>query len=185
MKRKDIEILNLKSATQAQTQAKEAQEAAEMHAAIATITSQRDDRQQQRTRLTSQIESVKKSIQQRQEAQAQHARQLDGQSRLNAPELDFWQDYLGLTIDGVGEADHIRFTFSLLDEKNWEAEFFFVLSMATREYCILKTKPKLEDSKVQKAVEALNQHRELGPFLHEVRQLFITAAGGQRLLKTT
>lgn len=183
MKRKDIEILNLKSATQAQNLVKEAQEAAEMHAAIASISTQLDDRQQQRTRLGSQIESVKRLIQKRQDAQAEHARQLDGQSRLNEPELDFWQDYLGLSIDGVGQADHIKFTFSLLLENSWETESFLVMSMATREYRVLQSKPKLEETAVQQAVDKLNLHRELGPFLQDVRHLLIAAANSQRSLK--
>jgi kinetochore protein Spc25, fungi type len=173
MKKKDIEILTLKSATHAQTLQKEAQETAEMQAAIATVTSQRDERATARDRLRQQITDVHKLIAQRQDAQRQHAQYLDSQTRFNLPELEFWQDFLCLHIEGTGEPDHLKFVYTHVNERDWSAEAWFELDAGEREYKVLRCRPKLETDVVEQVVNKLNESRDLGVFLKSMRTLFV------------
>jgi len=172
MRQRDIEIINLKSQTHEQTLQKEAAEAAEMHAAISSITVERDSRLAKRDRLKQQIAETQKSISQRVEAQRAHAKHLDAQSRLNNPELDFWQDYLCLRIEGAGREDRLKFVYSHLSEKDWEDEAWFELGTASRDYEVFHTRPKLNRDALEKEVDLVNDDRDFGAFLKRMRKLF-------------
>jgi kinetochore protein Spc25, fungi type len=175
MKRKDIEILQLKVTTHSQTLAKETQETQEMNSAIAILSSQRDEREAQRDRLRIQLQETQTAIQSRLTAQAEHARHLDTQSRFNVPELDFWQDYLCMRIEGAGQDDRLKFVFSHIDERSWEKEGWFELDCGSREYKVLTARPKLEADNLDRVVNKLNESRDLAVFLKEMRGLFVTA----------
>lgn len=173
MKQRDIEILNLKSQTHAQTLQKEAAEAAEMHAAISAITMERDSRLSKRDRLKQQIAETQKMINQRLEAQKAHARHLDAQARLNVPELEFWQDYLCLRIEGAGREDRLKFVYTHLLEKDWETEAWFELGTTSRDYEVFHTRPKLDRDAVERELDILNEDRDFGAFLKRMRKLFV------------
>jgi len=173
MKKHSIEILSHKSSAHAHNLAKEAAETSEMHAAIASINSQRDARSAQRDRLRSEIASVQKTISQRLDAQRQHAAYLDAQARHNLPELDFWQDYLCLRIEGAGVVDRLKFVFTHVDERDWEREAWFELSTECRDYEVMEMRPKVEKERIDACVERLNENRDLGMFLKGMRELFV------------
>ncbi|KAI9835594.1 MAG: kinetochore-associated Ndc80 complex subunit spc25 [Sarea resinae] len=175
MRKKDIEILTLKSQTHAQTLQKEAAETTEMAAAIASVTSQRDSQLAHRDRLRAQIADTQKAISQRLEAQQAHAQHLDKQSRFNVPELEFWQDYLCLRIEGAGMADRLKFVYTHVDARDWERAAWFELGTAKRDYEVLHCKPRLEAEDVERVVESLNENRDLGAFLKAMRELFVEA----------
>ncbi|KAF2838789.1 kinetochore protein Spc25 [Patellaria atrata CBS 101060] len=173
LKKRDIEILTLKSETHSQTIAKEAQETAEMHAAIASLKEQRDARAANRDALKSQIVDVQKQIAARREAQHKHARYLDSQARFNVPELEFWQDYLCLRIEGAGAVDKLKFVYTHVDERDWEREAWFDLDISKREYEVLAYRPKLDRDEVDRALEKVNQTRDIGMFLKDMREIFV------------
>jgi len=175
MRQRDIEILNLKIQTHDQTLQKEAAEAAEMHAAIASITLERDTRLTKRDRLKQQIAETQKSISQKVEAQKAHAQSLDAQSRLNFPELEFWQDYLCIRIEGAGREDRLKFVYSHLLEKDWEAEAWFELGTASRDYEVFHTRPKVDRDALEHVVDLVNDDRDFGVFLKRMRKLFVEA----------
>lgn len=173
MRQRDIEIINLKSQTHEQTLQKETAEAAEMHAAISSITVERDARLAKRDRLKQQIAETQKAINQRVESQKAHAKNLDAQSRLNNPELDFWQDYLCLRIEGAGRDDRLKFVYSHLSEKDWESEAWFELGTASRDYEVFHTRPKLDRDALEREVDLVNDDRDFGAFLKRMRKLFV------------
>jgi kinetochore protein Spc25 len=173
MRQRDIEITNLKVQTHDQTLQKEAAEAAEMHAAIASITMERDARLAKRDRLKQQIAETQKAINQKLDAQKTHAKHLDAQSRLNFPELEFWQDYLCLRIEGAGREDRLKFVYSHLLEKDWEAEAWFELGTASRDYEVFHTRPKVDRDALEREVDLVNDDRDFGAFLKRMRKLFI------------
>ena len=146
-----------------------------MHAAIESITQQRDARTEHRNRLRTEIATTTKLIAQRLAAQQQYARELDAQVRLNAPELAFWTSYLCLRIEGAGREDRLRFVFSHLSEKNWEREGWFELDTERRDYQVVGARPKLNGEAVKQCVEGLNENRNLGIFLRGMRALLATA----------
>lgn len=172
MKQRDIEIVNLKSQTHDQTLQKEAAEAAEMHAAVSSITMERDSRLTKRDRVTQQIAETQKAIGQRQEAQKTHSRNLDAQARLNMPELEFWQEYLCLRIEGAGRDDRLKFVYSHLLERDWEAEAWFELGTGSRDYEVFHARPKLDREALERELEIVNEDRDFGAFLKRMRRLF-------------
>lgn len=175
MKQKDIEIFDLKAQTHAQTLEKEAAEAAEMHEGIAAITQQRDARLATRDRLKQQIEETQKTINQRIEAQKAHARHLEAQARLNIPELEFWQDFLCLRIEGAGREDRLKIVYSHLLEKDWDREAWFELGTSLGDYEVFHCRPKLERTAIERELDIVNEDRDFGAFLKRMRKLFIAA----------
>ena len=173
MKKRDIEILELKQSQHDQTLAKETAETAEMHTTIALLTSQRDERLAQRDTLQREVAEVQKAITARREAQLKHRRYLDGQARYNEPELDFWENYLGLRIDGAGQSDRLRFVYSNMDERAWDREAWFELDTSDREYKVLQCRPSIDTEEVERVVDKLNETRDLGLFLKGMRELFV------------
>ena len=175
MKQRDIEILAQTSHTHHTTLTSQAAETAEMQTAIASITAQRDSHASHRTALQSEIKILQKQITQRQSAQSAHARDLDAQSRFNGPELDFWETYLGMRIEGAGQADRLKMVFCCVDEREWEREAWFELDTEKREYRVSYTRPKVEEGEVEGVVERLNETRDLGQFLKGMREIFVRA----------
>ncbi|KAJ1338034.1 kinetochore protein Spc25 [Microdochium nivale] len=173
MKKKDMEILQLKTSTHQQTVSKEAAEKREMQAAIASLTEQRDKNMAQRDALKQQIADTQKEIDARLAAQRAHAARIDAQARFNVPELDFWVTNLCLRIEGAGQTDRLRFIYSHIDEKDWEREAWFELSTASRDYDVRHCRPKLEREKVERVLDRVNETRELVVLLKGMRELFV------------
>ncbi|KLJ10242.1 hypothetical protein EMPG_14379, partial [Blastomyces silverae] len=122
-----------------------------------------------------QIDETQKTINQRLEAQKAHARNLDAQARLNTPELEFWQDYLCLRIEGAGREDRLRIVYTHLVEKDWEREAWFELGTASRDYEVFHCRPKLERGAVEQELVVVNDDRDFGAFLKRMRRLFVAA----------
>lgn len=173
MKQKDIEILAQKSSHHAASLSAQEAETAEMQSAIAAITQQRDSHAQHRDGLKSEIASFNKQIAARRSAQQAHAKEIEAQSRLNVPELDFWETYLGLRIEGAGQVDRLKFVFSNLDERDWEKEAWFELDTERRDYRVVGCRPKVDEGEVEASVERLNESRDLGAFLRGMREIFV------------
>jgi kinetochore protein Spc25 len=175
MKKKDIEIVQLKTNTHQQTMAKETAETREMQAAIASLTAQRDRQQAARDDLKAQIAATQKDIDTRLAAQRARAMQLEAQARFNVPELDFWVTNLCLTIEGAGQDDRLKFVYTHIDERDWEREAWFELCTGSRDYDIRHCRPKLEREKVERVLEKVNETRELAVLLKGMRELFVEA----------
>lgn len=175
MKKKDIEILSLKASTHQQTLAKETTETTEMQSAIASLSAQRESHLATKENLKQQIAETQRSIDARLAAQRAHVQHLDSQSRFNIPELDFWTSNLGLTIDGAGQNDRLKFTFTNIDDRDWTRDAMFELDTSRREYEIRYCKPKLERGEIDRVVESLNESRDLRVLLKGMRELFVEA----------
>ncbi|KAK3202739.1 hypothetical protein GRF29_154g516986 [Pseudopithomyces chartarum] len=175
MKKRDIEILQLKQEQHSQNLAKEGAETREMHTAISTLTTERDERLTHRDALRAQIAEIQKSIAVRREAQLKHRRYLDGQSRYNEPELEFWESYLGLRIEGLGKEDSLKFVYTNVCEREWDREAWFELDTSEREYRVGEVRPKVERDEVDRVLERLNETRDLAAFLKGMRELFVEA----------
>ena len=177
MKQKDIETLAQKFTQHAATVSAQEAETAEMKSAISAITQQRDSHAQHRDRLKSEMATINKDIAARRSAQEAHAKEIEAQSRLNGPELDFWETYLGLRIEGAGQVDRLKFVFSNLDERDWEKEAWFELDTERREYrvvdWVVDCRPKVEEGAVEACVERLNESRDLGAFLRGMREVLV------------
>ena len=175
MKKKDIEILQLKTNTYQQTMSKEAAEKREMQASIAALSAQRDKQAATRDALREQIAATQKDIDARLAAQRAHAAQQEAQARFNVPELDFWVTNLCMRIEGAGAEDRLKFVYTHVDEKDWEREVWFELSTGSRDYDVKHCRPKLEREKVERVLDRVNETRELAVLLKGMRELFVEA----------
>ncbi|KAH8906604.1 hypothetical protein BR93DRAFT_958799 [Coniochaeta sp. PMI_546] len=178
MKRKDIEILQLKTNTHQQIVAKETAETREMQSAIAALQTQHDAQVTARDALKAQIAATQREIEARLAAQAAHRRQVEAQSRFNVPELDFWVSTLCLRIEGAGQDDRLKFVYTHVDEREWEREAWFELDTSGRDYEVLHCRPKLEKERVERVMEKVNETRELAVMLKGMRELFVEAMKG-------
>ena len=172
MRRQDLEILAQTSTQYKATLSAQAAETTDHEGEVASITRERDERAQHRDNVREEIKTIQKQIAQRQAAQVEHSRALDAQSRLNVPELDFWEMCLGMRIDGAGQADRISFVFSCIDEQDWNKEAWVELDTAQREYKVAHMKPRVEEGEMEALLERLNESRSLGPFLKGMREAF-------------
>jgi kinetochore protein Spc25 len=175
MKKRDIDILQLKQEQHSHQLSKESAETSDIQSTISTLSTQRDSLLSTRDTLKSQIATLQSSISARREAQLKHRRYLDGQARYNEPELEFWESYLGLRIEGLGKEDRLKFVFAGVSEREWDREAWFELDTGEREYKVLETRPKLERETVDGVLERLNETRDLAAFLKGMRELFVEA----------
>ncbi|ROW03965.1 hypothetical protein VSDG_01066 [Cytospora chrysosperma] len=175
MKKKDIDILQMKTNTHQNSIAKEAAEAREMKAAIASLSAQRDSQQALRDSLQKQIEETQREIDARLAAQRAHQAQQEAQARFNVPELDFWITNLCFKLEGAGQDDRLKFVFTHIDEKDWEREAWFELSTSSRDYEVKHCRPRLDREKIDRVLERTNETRELAVLLKGMRELFVEA----------
>jgi kinetochore protein Spc25 len=175
MKKKDIEILQLKTQSHQQTLAKEEAETKEMNNAIAKLNEQRERKVQEKEKLLAQIADAQRQIDEKIAMQRAHAAKISSQAVHDIPELDFWTSNLGLRIEGAGINDRLKFVFTYVDERDWEREAWFELCTERRDYEIGGCFPKLEREQVERVVERLNENRELGGMLKGMRELFVEA----------
>ncbi|KAG9256334.1 chromosome segregation protein Spc25-domain-containing protein [Emericellopsis atlantica] len=178
MKKRDIEIVQAKTSTHAQTIEKEEAETREIESAIEELARQRDEQNATREALKAQIEQTQAEIDKRLAAQRAYAQRQEAQSRFNVPELDFWIQNLCLTIHGAGREERLKFVYTHIDEKDWEREAWFELLTGSRDYDIKHCRPKLEREKVEKVLDKVNESRELVVLLKGMRELFVEAIQG-------
>lgn len=157
-----------------------------MQAAIHTLTSSHQERAAACARLRTQIANTQRQIEAKRAAQQAYAEKMEAQSRLNGPELAFWEEYLGCRIEGSGREDVIRIVFVFEPGKSsgdgsgggsaaGKGEREGVLELLVPErggYEVVFAKPRLEEKKVEACVERLNGSRDIGAFLKGMRALF-------------
>ncbi|KAL7950915.1 chromosome segregation protein Spc25 domain-containing protein [Trichoderma barbatum] len=175
MRRRDIEIAQVKMSTYQQTIEKEEAEKREMEGSISSLAAQRDSYISARDHLKAQIAQTQAEIDSRLAAQRAYTKQKEAQLRYNVPELDFWITNLCLRIEGAGKDDRLKFVYTHIDEKNWEREAWFELVTSSRDYDVKHCRPKLERESVERVLDKVNETRELVVLLKGMRELFVEA----------
>jgi len=171
-RKREIETIQNKSVQHQSGVEKEEQEQEEMHEAIRELGARRGDHLSRRDELKGQIAEVQQAIDKRRRAQKQHQARLDSQAAKNGPELRFWESSLCLRIEGTGVDDQLRFAYTHVDEKDWDRQCIFDLSMEKTDYEVLDTRPSLDRDSVQEVLDSLNETRDLAVFLKSMRTLF-------------
>lgn len=172
MLKKEIEHYKKREKDVAEIVVKEEQEAAEAEQAISEMTRKKQYKEEQRAHLLAQIEKTQEAIRKRREIRAAERKALSSQASRNAPELLFWENYLGMRIEGAGVTDHLKFVYTHVVDSDWTKEFSFIVNMVTRDYEVILCRPKLDKSKVDDVVDKLNESRDFSLFLKGMRQLF-------------
>jgi kinetochore protein Spc25 len=153
---------------------------------ITSLESHQSAQAAQRDKLKNAIAHTQRQIDAKLAAQREYAAKVDGQSRMNVPELNFWETYLGCRFEGCrfegrGDEDGIRVIFSFEPtkqgpNKGQEKEGMFEMKLPSGlggKYDVVYAKPKLEMTKVQKVVEKMNEGRDIATLLKGMRSLFV------------
>ncbi|ETN46649.1 uncharacterized protein HMPREF1541_00835 [Cyphellophora europaea CBS 101466] len=177
-----IATLQSTLATQSHVHSRELAEKEEMNAQITKLETRHSSQQQQRDRLRAALAATQRQIDAKLAAQRAYAEKQDGQSALNAPELQFWETYLGMRFEGAGDESRVKVIYSFPAGKGTkgegeggEREAVFELKVpetGTAGYEVVYMKPRLEREKVEKVVDKLNETREIGVLLKGMRGLF-------------
>ena len=154
-----------------------------MHAQISKLESHASQESAQGDRLRAAISQTQRQIDAKLQAQREYAAKQDGQTRLNRPELNFWETYLGCRIEGSGDENKVRIVFVFPPPKTAgaagderEALFELTVPMTNHgKWDVTYMKPKLEPAKVERVVDRLNATREIGTVLKGMRALFLEA----------
>jgi kinetochore protein Spc25, fungi type len=181
-----ITTLQSTLSTHNQVLSREQAEKNEMHTQISKLESRAAQQSAQRDRLKSAIAQTQRQIDAKVQAQSEYAAKQDGQSRLNGPELNFWETYLGCRIEGAGDENKIRVVFVFPASKgsgsrgeDREALFELEVPMTGQgKYDVSYMRPRLEASAVERVVDRLNASREIGTVLKGMRALFAEAMKG-------
>lgn len=139
--------------------------------AIESFSSKRDEMDQMRKQLVQQMEKVKDNIRKKKELQLKERKALNEQMALISPEVYFWEQTLGLRIEGVQE-DVLKFEFTNVDEKDYSRAFSCTLDLSEADYKIIKCKPELSADVVEAIVKGLNETRRVNLFLKNLRKAF-------------
>jgi kinetochore protein Spc25, fungi type len=164
--------------TQQNLQQRELAERDEITAQIHKLQSRQSAQQQQRDKLQSAIAATQRQIENKLATQREYASKQDSQSALNAPELGFWETYLGLRFEGAGDEGVVRVVFVFPPSSKQggeEREAVFELRVpetGSGGYEVGYMKPKIEREKVDIWVDRLNETREIGVILKGMRGLF-------------
>lgn len=156
---------------------REANEKAEITSQITALESHATTQRDQRAKLQSAIATIKRQIETKRAAQAEYAAKYEAQAGQNAPELNFWETYLGCRMDGAGEDGVIRvvYCFPPARGEKEDREAVFELNVPddrSEGYEIAYCKPKLAVEKVGKVVDRLNETRDIAVLLKGMRLLF-------------
>ena len=160
---------------------RETAEKNEMHAQISELESHQHNQMAQREKLKNAIAQTQRHIDSKVEKQREYAEKMDGQSRLNGPELSFWETYLGCRIEGSGDESKVKVVFVFPPAKGGgksgeEREAVFELKVpdsGAGGYEIVHTKPRLKADDVERVVNKLNETRKIGTLLKGMRALFV------------
>src|SRR5438552_4177874 len=109
MRRKDIDILQLKTRAHQQTIGKEEAETREMESTIGALAAQRDRQVAHRDTLKRQLTGALVECERRAEQVRARREREDAQRRFDIPELDFWSRSLAMRVEGAGREDRLRF----------------------------------------------------------------------------
>lgn len=183
LKAQSIATITSATTTHRSLLAREQSEKQEMISAISSLEATHASHCETRDRLRSQIAHTQRQIDSKLQAQREYNAKLELQSRLNGPELAFWETYLGVRLEGAGALDRIKVVFTLDGGRNRgrsggteDQEVWFELDLSRRDYEIRSMGGVVdmrEPERVKEEVERLNETRDIGQFLAGMRGLFL------------
>ncbi|KAK9459420.1 chromosome segregation protein Spc25-domain-containing protein [Lipomyces oligophaga] len=147
---------------------REQQEIKDTEKSIESFDSQKRELTLQLEAIMKQISEVQMQNERRRNERSQERARILQQTSLNVPELEFWEKYLGLRIEAVHD-DHLKFVFTLVDDSNWDKEYYAVVDLSCHDYQVPESQPELATEVLEPILARLNSSREFGRFLKEIR----------------
>ncbi|GAA5960970.1 hypothetical protein JCM21900_001931 [Sporobolomyces salmonicolor] len=119
------------------------------------------------------VREVRAKLQARRDLKSKQREAFNTQLQRNKPELDFFEQKLGLKIRGKGH-DIVQFKFTHLDRTSYSRAFSFDLDASQSLYSISALSPTayLPPSVLSPLLEQLNTSRDLYAFIRAMRRAF-------------
>ena len=143
-----------------------------MQATVDQLKAQEEERRKTLHKLEAELEEKTKEYAVKKEAAEKQEEFLKSQGQQDVEELRIWEERSGMRIEGAGSEDKLKFIFKNIDEKDFNREFWFELCVNKKDYEVLACQPKLDNEEVEPLLNKLNETRELGPFLRDMRNKF-------------
>ncbi|KAJ1817360.1 kinetochore-associated Ndc80 complex subunit spc25 [Coemansia sp. RSA 2599] len=121
--------------------------------------------------LSSQLARLETELAKRRRAIDEKHEVLETQRAKNQPELEFFQNRMGLAIDKGDDKDSLTFIFTLISLSEPTRPFTITVDMSQRDYRVAKCNPEIKD--LGKCVETLNASRDFFDFLKRIRKAFV------------
>ncbi|KAI5813362.1 chromosome segregation protein Spc25-domain-containing protein [Pyronema omphalodes] len=172
----DLERMRMEEIELKDQRKKQVEEVKEWENTIAEMETKKKARDDRVEILQAQVAEMKAAVEKKRALRAAEKQQLMDQQARNKPELEFWEDHLGMKIDGAGIEDHLKITYTHVVDTDWKREFWFVVNMTSADYEVVKCRPKLNKDELTRVVDKLNESRQFSIFLKDMRQLFKSAA---------
>lgn len=163
-----IEQIKQEQAAIEETLQVEREEVAEIEAHITEYSSKHDAIYQLKESLEEQIREANGQLEAKRTRIAGEKHELSLQRSKNRPELEAWQDHLGLKID-VAEANKLRFTYTNIGPDS-QRPHSITMDVSTSTYAITDCHPELPQTDA--LLLELNRTRDFSSFLKQVRREF-------------
>ncbi|KAK9447527.1 chromosome segregation protein Spc25-domain-containing protein [Limtongia smithiae] len=150
---------------------RERQEIQETEQSISEFSRKKDELSVVHDAIIKQIADTQTMLESKREERSKEYSKLLSQSSLNAPELLFWEQNLGMRIESVQD-DYLKIIFSLLSEVQWNKEYYVIIDLTSHDYEITRCEPALDKSILDNLVLRLNESRDFSRFLKELRTTF-------------
>lgn len=142
-----------------------------MHAEIRELSATRDRRKEEVQGLQVRMRDVQRAVAGAKKAGKEKREWLEGQRERDVAELRFWEEVLGVRIEGTGSEDVARFVF-MFERKRREASF--ELGMGDG-YEIRECRPGMESRReeMNELARGMETNEDLGTLLKGMRTLFL------------
>lgn len=150
-----------------------------MHTAITSLTKTRDAHAAHITTLQTRLRAQKAALARSKATQRERSDFMTRQQALDGEELRFWEEGLGLRIEGTGGEDRVRFVFVLGGsgggERERTREAMFELDMSGGRYNVVAARPALDGrgERVAELCRGMSDGEDLGAFLKGMRGLLV------------
>lgn len=130
-----LEIENLKQKNREMLSAldRDEREEKECEGQIREMAKTEERKAEHQAALEERIAELKQIIEKRREKRGEQRRWVEKQSGRNGPELMFWEQILGMRIEGV-EVGSLKIVFTNVHPKVWTKEYEFVFRLDQKEY---------------------------------------------------
>ncbi|KAI8320187.1 hypothetical protein GQ54DRAFT_298821 [Martensiomyces pterosporus] len=136
---------------------------------ISSLQSKQRQAQDETSTLAKGKSKLELELRRRQEAIAEKKLVLDAQAANNRPELEFFEEKMGISIVG-GQKDLLTFVFTQISLSEPLRPFSIAVDLSQREYKVAKCNPELAN--LQAHVDWLNMSRDFFGFLKRIRREF-------------
>lgn len=172
MLKSEIESYNNLALQNAQAKALALDELEESKNAIINYTVKRDEMTETFNAMKAEIENLEKEIQEKKAQINREKEGLEAQISNDEPELRFWEQTLGLRIEGANREDHIKFIFKYIDPSDESKEYNVILDLRESVYKLAECNPVIPQQEIDDALKTLNNSQNLTLFLKSIRNSF-------------